>query len=144
MKEEEWSGKMIKFGEINYTAFWQVESLQELMLHWQEEMGEATMAIREALRGGNVEEAVKELTDVQIMSETLKKKLMPSDVKRGVLLAKVIEKNLQRGYYEPGKCEKVTLQKRMCYGLLETELRKRAEDGEVLEGESLRPVQGGK
>ena len=88
---------MVGFGEINYTGFWQTESLQELLLHWQEEIGEATVAIRDAIRGGDVKAAVEELTDVQIMSETLKKKLMPSDVARGVLLTEVIEKNVQRG-----------------------------------------------
>ena len=123
---------MVGFGEINYTGFWQTESLQELLLHWQEEIGEATVAIRDAIRGGDVKAAVEELTDVQIMSETLKKKLMPSDVARGVLLTEVIEKNVQRGYYEPEKCEKVTLRNRTRYGVMETWLRKEAEnDGEA-------------
>lgn len=119
---------MVRFGEINYTGFWQTESLQELLLHWQEEVGEATVAIRDAIRGGDVKAAVEELTDVQIMSETLKKKLMPSDVERGVLLAEVVEKNIQRGYYESKKCEKVTLRNRTRYGVMETWLRKEAED----------------
>lgn len=119
---------MVGFGEINYTGFWQTESLQELLLHWQEEIGEATVAIRDAIRGGDVKAAVEELTDVQIMSETLKKKLMPSDVARGVLLTEVIEKNVQRGYYEPEKCKKVTLRNRTRYGVMETWLRKEAED----------------
>ena len=119
---------MVGFGEINYTGFWQTESLQELLLHWQEEIGEATVAIRDAIRGGDVKAAVEELTDVQIMSETLKKKLMPSDMARGVLLTEVIEKNVQRGYYEPEKCEKVTLRNRTRYGVMETWLRKEAED----------------
>lgn len=119
---------MVRFGEVNYTGFWQTESLQELLIHWQEEIGEATVAIRDAIRGGDVKAAVEELTDVQIMSETLKKKLMPSDVARGVLLAEVIEKNVQRGYYEPEKCKKVTLRNRTRYGVMETWLRKEAED----------------
>lgn len=124
---------MVGFGEINYTGFWQTESLQELLLHWQEEIGEATVAIRDAIRGGDVKAAVEELTDVQIMSETLKKKLMPSDVARGVLLTEVIEKNVQRGYYEPEKCKKVTLRNRTRYGVMETWLRKEAEDDEEAE-----------
>lgn len=119
---------MVGFGEINYTGFWQTESLQELLLHWQEEIGEATVAIRDAIRGGDVKAAVEELTDVQIMSETLKKKLMPSDMARGVLLTEVIEKNVQRGYYEPEKCKKVTLRNKTRYGVMETWLRKEAED----------------
>lgn len=119
---------MVRFGEVNYTGFWQTESLQELLIHWQEEIGEATVAIRDAIRGGDVKAAVEELTDVQIMSETLKKKLMPSDVARGVLLTEVIEKNVQRGYYEPEKCKKVTLRNRTRYGVMETWLRKEAED----------------
>ena len=123
---------MVRFGEINYTGFWQTESLQELLLHWQEEIGEATVAIRDAIRGGDMKAAVEELTDVQIMPETLKKKLMPSDMARGVLLTEVIEKNVQRGYYEPEKCEKVTLRNRTRYGVMETWLRKEAEnDGEA-------------
>lgn len=122
---------MVGFGEINYTGFWQTESLQELLLHWQEEIGEATVAIRDAIRGGDVKAAVEELTDVQIMSETLKKKLMPSDVARGVLLTEVIEKNVQRGYYEPEKCKKVTLRNRTRYGVMETWLRKAEDDEEA-------------
>lgn len=123
-----WSESMVGFGEVNYTGFWQTESLQELLIHWQEEIGEATVAIRDAIRGGDVKAAVEELTDVQIMSETLKKKLMPSDMARGVLLTEVIEKNVQRGYYEPEKCKKVTLRSRTRYGVMETWLRKEAED----------------
>lgn len=119
---------MVRFGEMNYTEFWQTESLKELLLHWQEEVGEATVAIRDAIRGGDVKAAVEELTDVQIVSETLKKKLMPSDVERGVLLTEVIEKNVQRGYYEKGVCEKVTLQNRSRYGSIETRLREEARD----------------